>query len=259
MTPTDNAGKINDSIAEPGAPQPSRGNPCEGKTPISPTPRPNSRISSNPPHKAGMAPPLMASTWNTERTRSERASTAAQPSGRPMTKAINMPRMIRGKVMAAREPTSEVTERPVRMDVPKSPWISAPIQSKYCATNGRFKPSCSRNWATRSGGELTPAITEATSPGRMRNAAKITTDRPSSATTNNASRLSTNRIMPTLLGVTFLWLPSVAYGDGSPSLRGAVAQRLRRGHRRRMTEAILSPLRGQLPPAGARKNVTTSG
>ena len=119
-----------------------------------------------------------------------------------MTKAMSRARIIRGKVMDARAPTKEVTERPVRIEVPKSPRASALIQSKYCAINGRFRPSCSRSWVTRSGGELTPAITEATSPGRMRNAAKTTTDRPNNATTNNASRFNTNRIMPTLLGLT---------------------------------------------------------
>ena len=59
MMPTLKAGSINEVSARPGAPQPAAGKPCEGRTPIRPTPRPNSRISSMPLHSAGMAPPTM--------------------------------------------------------------------------------------------------------------------------------------------------------------------------------------------------------
>ena len=59
MMPTLKAGSTSEVSAWTGAPQPAAGKPCEGRMPTSPTPRPNSRISSMPLHSAGMAPPMM--------------------------------------------------------------------------------------------------------------------------------------------------------------------------------------------------------
>ena len=79
------------------------------------------------------------------------------------------------------------------MEVPKSPCSNAPIQSVYCAISGRSRPSCERSAATRSGGEFSPAITEATSPGSTRNAANKTMEMPNSAAANSSRRRMTNR------------------------------------------------------------------
>ena len=116
--------------------------------------------------------------------------------------AITSPSMISGNVTAARAPTCAVMERPVSMEVPKSPRTSAPHQSRYCTGSGRSSPSSARSCATRSGGEFTPAITAATSPGRMRNMANTATEMASNATTNSSSRRSTNLMMP--LDASFL-------------------------------------------------------
>ena len=96
--------------------------------------------------------------------------------------------------MAARTPTCSLTERPVSMEAPRSPCSRFAHQSRYCTASGRSSPSSARSWATRSGGEFTPAITAATSPGRMRSMANTTTEMASNATTNSSSRRSTNLI-----------------------------------------------------------------
>ena len=105
----------------------------------------------------------------------------------PSPIAISSPRTISGNVTDARSPTWALMERPVRMEVPKSPCSNAPIQSAYCAISGRSRPSCERSAATRSGGEFSPAITEATSPGSTRNAANTTMEMPNSAAANSSS------------------------------------------------------------------------
>ena len=182
------AGRMSDINAARGACQPASGNPCDGRIPISPTPRPNSIMSNRPLHNAGTAPPTIAIVCNTLRTRGLPASTAWQPIGIPMPSATSRLSTISGKVIAACEPICEATVRPLIADTPIFPCSKPPNQSAYCCGYERSSPIRERIAATRAGVAFVPAITDATSPGRMRSAAKTSRDRPNKATANHMSR-----------------------------------------------------------------------
>ena len=133
VIPVATDGNTREDNADDGSDHPSSGKPWDGNNPNNPLPRANSRISSSPPHNAGMAPATMAITWNKPRRCGLRVSTAAHPSGSPMTSAIARLITIRGKVIPTRSATWDATERPLITDVPKSPCNRSSIQSAYCA------------------------------------------------------------------------------------------------------------------------------
>ena len=140
----------------------------------------------------------MDSTRRKPRTAGDREITAAAPMDKPRVSAMARLITISGNVIVARWPTWEVTARPVSADTPRSPCSSPPAQSRYCTTYGRSRPNSARRAATRAGDAFMPAITTATSPGRMRSIANTSTEMPNSAAANSSKRCIKNRITPPL-------------------------------------------------------------
>ena len=60
--------------------------------------------------------------------------------GMEMARATAIDRTISSSVTGSRTSTSESTGRPLRMELPQSPWTSLPSQITYWTRTGRSRP-----------------------------------------------------------------------------------------------------------------------
>ena len=97
---------------------------------------------------------------------------ATTPSGTATTTDSTVEASTSGAVTVSFSPSSLVTVSPLSADVPKSPCRMPLIQSKYCATSDRSRPSSSRIASIRSGVASVPPTTRARSPGSSRSSRK---------------------------------------------------------------------------------------
>ncbi len=113
--------------------------------------RENTKISSRPSQKLGMATPSSATIIATTSSHELRPRAASRPSGTPRPIATSMLASASWPVLPMFSVISAATGRRLRMDVPRSPRSALPTKRPYCWSTGSSRWSWARIRAIWSG------------------------------------------------------------------------------------------------------------
>ena len=145
-------------------------------------------IRTRPSQKLGMLAPKIEPTVLSRSTSEFGREAESTPSVTPPTVESSSAVAVSSRVARKRISTSPSTGCRIRMERPRSPWSTWPIQRTYCIGSGSSRPSAARRRATSSWVACEPSMISAGSPGERCRTRKTTTDTPSSTGTSRSRR-----------------------------------------------------------------------